>query len=433
MKFFALLITPFLFVSCFNCEPFPDNLPDDSVSMIDEGPDIDVEYESETTDDFAVSVSSRGDYGVFNDIVIGDTLGNVYYSDIDEKGEKTFTKITRDGDFVWETTFSFPLAEYFSLYTYAFAEESESLYLTGWGQFDDIGVKLFLIKINLAGSVDWIKKWGTGDRSIPHAIGLDSEENIYVAGAVWGTFDGETAGECSDNRCDDAFVTKWDQYGNHIWTKQSGEYGSDVINGVAVDRKNNLHLVGNKTVRTTTGPPNYDAKDEMNMFLAIWDADGNEIDRVTDYNAETPISAKDVKMLDDGIVVFGSRGVTLSDGKSSLLYLRKYLLDGTFVWETLWSPGGAAEHCTVANSNIYTVATVSPGTIMATIFDKDGSMITSQIMPSSCSDYPSFIIPLTNKSLMITGMSDGWVGDDFANAECTFEEFEPFVMLLTPF
>ena len=69
---------------------------------------------------------------------------------------------------------------------------------------------------------------------------------------------------------------------------------------------------------------------------------------------------------------------------------------------------------------------------MITIFDSDGTNLSSQILKSKCQDYPGHISILPDGLVMITGITDGWFGSNLSTAECEVEIFRPFVMILEP-
>ena len=93
---------------------------------------------------------------------------------------------------------------------------------------------------------------------------------------------------------------------------------------------------------------------------------------------------------------------------------------------------------TVHNEKIYAILHSryfqnAPSDTMIAIIDIHNDIQLSQVFHSPCQDYPQHISILFENSVMITGITDGWIGDDLETAECDSEVFKPFVMVLDPF
>lgn len=77
--------------------------------------------------------------------------------------------------------------------------------------------------------VEWTQVFGAEEGALTWAV--DVLDNVYVAGTVSGTFDGQP-----DGFRDDGFVRKYDEDGEVVWTRQFDLGGMEDATGVAVDQ-----------------------------------------------------------------------------------------------------------------------------------------------------------------------------------------------------
>lgn len=94
---------------------------------------------------------------------------------------------------------------------------------------------LFLAKISPTGVFQWVRSFGNCDGERDNRLAIDNANNVYVAGGFHGTQSFGTTTLSSTNNGIDIFVTKYDQFGNHIWAKRAGGILDDRANGITVD------------------------------------------------------------------------------------------------------------------------------------------------------------------------------------------------------
>ncbi len=98
----------------------------------------------------------------------------------------------------------------------------------------------FLVKYNSLGQQQWIRQWGTPVGDYGTAVAVDGNGQILVAGYTYGSMDGNfNAGAV------DVFLVKWASDGTKIWTRQWGTSGNDYGYDVAVDSANAAYVTGN--------------------------------------------------------------------------------------------------------------------------------------------------------------------------------------------
>lgn len=464
MKFFLISLVTVLMFSCgvntnenevLNEKDDLDNIEVNDMESVFEDP-VEVE-QYENKENFSISFKTIEDgFDPYSDIIFGDTLGNVYYSKKHsgttlKNGSplKDLLKLDPDGILVWQTPFSLYDIEDMYVYDYEFSLKSMSIFVSGTYSSKD-SLKMFLAKISADGTQSWLKFWGTEGEgwATPFSIATDSDENIYVGGRVIGALEGTIAAEDNNNntRNSDAFVSKWDKNGNLLWSKQSGKLLTDVVMGVTVDKDDKIYVTGTENVdhgNYATNSSNFGTS----MFLSKLNSDGNEIWRIEDYDKNDQIHGIDVGVIGEDIVVLGQRCILPPAVPGDFCYLhpyiKKYDKDSHKIWEKRWRGKENSDSVTtgvklnISGNRIYTILDAwersgDNSDIMITIFDSDGTNLSSQILKSKCQDYPGHISILPDGLVMITGITDGWFGSNLSTAECEVEIFRPFVMILEP-
>ncbi|PKR79572.1 hypothetical protein CW751_14225, partial [Brumimicrobium salinarum] len=93
----------------------------------------------------------------------------------------------------------------------------------------------FVAKINTTGTWQWVKTF-EGGTCFPYSISVDPNGNVYTTGRFTGTVDFDpgagTNNLTNSGYSNDAFISKLDNNGNHIWTSQFGAPGGSNFNDV---------------------------------------------------------------------------------------------------------------------------------------------------------------------------------------------------------
>jgi hypothetical protein len=104
-----------------------------------------------------------------------------------------------------------------------------------------------------------------------HMLAIDSESNSISVGYSFTSFDGGPAAQ----NAPDAFIIKYDQDGNKLWSRQFGTSGPnhntalDSATSVAVDGSNNIYVAG-----YTAGSLDGTSAGNVDIFLRKYDPDG---------------------------------------------------------------------------------------------------------------------------------------------------------------
>ncbi len=121
------------------------------------------------------------------------------------------------------------------------------------------------VRVSEGSSQGWCRAWGTPVGDSGNGIAMDLEENIYVAGQVWGT-------------SRDAFLAKTDWQGNPLWAYSWGGEWADICYDVAVYKGGYIYVTGcfAKTVDFDPGPgvTELTAQGESDAFLSCFNTKG---------------------------------------------------------------------------------------------------------------------------------------------------------------
>jgi len=108
---------------------------------------------------------------------------------------------------------------------------------TNAGDFD-----VYLIKFDSTGSEIWRRQFGSSLNDFSQANAVDKEGNIHLVGLTAATLPGQTSAGGID-----AFIAKYNSAGTLQFIKQFGTTGVDELLGAAIDSKGNLITVGGTT------------------------------------------------------------------------------------------------------------------------------------------------------------------------------------------
>ncbi len=206
--------------------------------------------------------------------VAADGLGNVYvtgFTDGDLDGPNAgrsdgfLLKLNSDGVLKWKQQFGTGAAEISDAIS---VDELENIYVSGhtYGNLEGIragDADAFLSKYNHDGDRLWTRQVGTVLEDYSSSVHADQAGHIYMSGGTAGSLAGPNAGRT------DAFISKYDLLGAHIWTRQFGSSSDDATQKVTTDKHGNVYIAG--TTRGSIAGRNAGIRDP---FVAKFDADG---------------------------------------------------------------------------------------------------------------------------------------------------------------
>jgi len=151
------------------------------------------------------------------------------------------------------------------------ADSAGNVYLGGYttgtlpGQTSSGFTDAFVLKLNINGTLQWTRQFGTSGNDLVRGVAVDSTGAVLLTGQTSGTLSGQTSAGGSD-----AFVQKLDADGNVLWTRQFGTAGTDEATGVAVNGSDQV-IVGGSTIGAFAGETNAGNND---AFVRVFSATG---------------------------------------------------------------------------------------------------------------------------------------------------------------
>jgi len=210
----------------------------------------------------------------------------------------------------------------------------------------------------------WVRGWGSAQNESCHAVAVDGSGNAYVGGYFRETIDFDP-GTGTDSHTvvggTDAFLSKFDTDGNHLWTETWGGSLFEICGGVAVDEVGDVYVTGSfqDTVDFGVGSPVTSLGDD-DAFLAKFDTNG-DIQWVQVWGDTEADGGEDV-FTDSGdlyvIGVFSSLQIDLDPGStedthdingSTDSFLSKFDTDGNFDWAVNWGSEVASNYTNPAD------------------------------------------------------------------------------------
>lgn len=139
------------------------------------------------------------------------------------------------------------------------------------------GTDAFLLKLDAAGDLEWVKSFGGRYHDRIKFIGVDGQGSIYVQGefrdvADWGGPKPLIAAGGADF---DVVLAKYDLNGDHKWSRRFGGQFDEHAGGIAVDPAGNVTMTGafRKNISFGEGSDHV-SLGEMDIYVARFDTNG---------------------------------------------------------------------------------------------------------------------------------------------------------------
>ena len=141
------------------------------------------------------------------------------------------------------------------------------------------GNDAFLAKLGPTGGHLWSKRFGDDLAQEAQSVAVDGAGNIYVTGFFAGSIQlgQQPQSNYTSKGGNDIFVAKYDQNGNHVWSKTFGDAVSQVGLGVAVDASGSVFLTGRMSGSVNFGGGALTATGVSNGFLVKLDPQGSHM------------------------------------------------------------------------------------------------------------------------------------------------------------
>ncbi|TKC94609.1 hypothetical protein E8A74_48255 [Polyangium fumosum] len=103
---------------------------------------------------------------------------------------------------------------------------------------------IFVAKYTGAGVYQWAKHFGDAGDQVGFAVATDAQANVVLAGRMTGSVNFGGATPIASLGGNDAFVTKLDALGAHVWSRRAGDTLEQWGRTVAVDGSGNVLVAG---------------------------------------------------------------------------------------------------------------------------------------------------------------------------------------------
>jgi hypothetical protein len=271
--------------------------------------------------DSATGISADNVGNVF---VVGQTRGNLgapnpgfndaYLSNYDTSGNLLWTR--QYGTSSWDESCCVAADGLGSVYVAGYT--SGSLFGANVGHAD-----LFISKYDSLGNLLWSRQLGTTGVDYSDSLSIDGWGNVYLSGTTGGNLGAPNAGHS------DAFVLKFDDAGNLLWSRQVGTSNYENTTTVTADALGNVFVSG--SAYESLGGPLIGLED---AYLLKYDSSGSLI-WTRQFGTSHQTNSRDI--IADGmgnVYVVGDTDGSLSEPNAGRfdVYLRKYDGSGDVLW-----------------------------------------------------------------------------------------------------
>lgn len=177
------------------------------------------------------------------------------------------------------------------------SDSDGNLFVTGYissvdlspttANFDAISIPMnygdtlgYLAKLSNDGNWEWVKTFEGVYLYRDNAVGIDDDDNVYVAGGFKGTRSFETDILNSNQGSLDIFVLKYDNDGNYQYVVQVGDTLDDRADGITYGNDNHMYVTGEFRGEVFFGTDdlnNYGGPEDKDIFVAKMTKDGDWI------------------------------------------------------------------------------------------------------------------------------------------------------------
>lgn len=194
------------------------------------------------------------------------------------------------------------------------------------------GFDMFIGKYSNAGSPRWSRSFGSASDEFVTAFAVAPNGDFVVAGTFTGVLNAGGTNMTSYFGGTDCYLAKYNNDGNHVWSRNFPNISSDRISGLAIDADGNIVITG-----TTDAFINFGGSDiNASMFLAKLNPGGGHLWSKPVASATPKSLTVDASRNIYLAGIFGGTitvgGGTLTSAGSTDIFLARYDSGGNHVW-----------------------------------------------------------------------------------------------------
>ncbi|MFO0759151.1 MAG: hypothetical protein U0359_21845 [Byssovorax sp.] len=188
-----------------------------------------------------------------------------------------------------------------------------------------------------AGAQSWSKRFGAAGDQLGEAIAADAMANVMIGGEFKGNVDFGGGVLSSAAGSTDGYVAKFDQSGNHLWSKRFGDAAEQHVRAVAFDPAGNAIIAGDFAGSINFGGGALVSLGGTDAFVAKFDSAGNHLWSKRFGDAADQGATKIAITADGRIAVIGTCAGAIDFGLGAVpgtgpMFVAKLDPDGNGLW-----------------------------------------------------------------------------------------------------
>ncbi|HEX5130965.1 MAG TPA: FlgD immunoglobulin-like domain containing protein [Candidatus Krumholzibacteria bacterium] len=144
---------------------------------------------------------------------------------------------------------------------------------TGGPPLTASGVDVFVLKLTADGTLVWARRFGNASLQFAYGVAIDRNGDIVLAGILTATID-FGGGLIRSNGATDAFIARLTSSGDHVWSHGYGAAGAQEANALAIAPDGRVAIGGRLEGSTDFGGGVLTSRGRDDAFVAVYDAAG---------------------------------------------------------------------------------------------------------------------------------------------------------------
>jgi hypothetical protein len=271
------------------------------------------------------------------------------------------------------------------------------------------GVDAFVRKYSKNGTLRWTRQFGTSASDYAYGAAADASGDVYVVGATFGVLQGGGSGDW------DAYIRKYNDSGDLLWTRQFGTATTDGAIAVAVHPNGTVYVAG-----YTHGDLQGAGKGDSDVFLRKYSATGDVLWTRQFGTPEEEFPA-DLDTDPDGAayIVGYTVGSLAGSAGSADAFIRKYSSGGVKQWTDQFGTAGgdyanavsvdenARAHVAGATSGSLDGANAGGNDAFVRRYRASGTVAWTSQFGTSSNDQGGGVATLTGSEIYVSGSTSG--------------------------